>query len=85
MDKEVILNQSLKNDNRPSKINTIVSPQYSIFSPNKNISTPPSSLSSSRSSSLSSSESDKHNSSGDDKSNLSPTVLNKSNIWREVN
>ena len=40
MDKEVILNQSLKNDNRPSKINTLVSPQYSIFSPN-NISTPP--------------------------------------------
>ena len=40
MEKEVILNQSLKNDNRPSKINTIISPRYSIFSPN-NISTPP--------------------------------------------
>ena len=40
MDKEVIPNQPLKNDNRPSRINTFISPRCSIFSPN-NISTPP--------------------------------------------
>ena len=40
MDKEVIINQTLKN-NRPSKINTFSSPQSSIFSPNKQFSTPP--------------------------------------------
>ena len=40
MDKEVIINQTLKNT-RPSKINTFSSPQSSIFSPNKQFSTPP--------------------------------------------
>jgi hypothetical protein len=40
MDKEVIINQTLKN-NRPSKINTFSSPQSSTFSPNKHFSTPP--------------------------------------------
>ncbi len=40
MDKEVIINQTLKN-NRPSKINTFTSPQSFIFSPNKHFSTPP--------------------------------------------